>query len=394
MSREDNPPRRRLWPWVLAVAAIAALGLAIGLRRGTPPSVEVARAARKDLVVPILSDGTLEPPSGGELRAPQPATVAEIRVAEGARVPKGTPLLRLDDPELSAHALEARVEVQRLLAERARAAAELEQARRLEAARRKTLESDARLLAEKAFARAAFEADEQALREASDRVRSAQAMLLSLDGSGNARLQLAEASARELERRLSELVPRAPLDGIVYGLPRKVGEAVAAGQVVASVSDPGHARLRARVDQPDLPRIAVGQRLTVTFDGLPGKRWEGRVSQVSPGVREVGGREVGEVLGEISDAAGALPPNASVNVEIVAGEKKGALVVPRGALLGEGAKRSVFVLRDGRAHRQDVSVGLIGINEVEVTAGLSEGDAVLLPGATPLVEGERVAARK
>jgi len=38
-----------------------------------------------------------------------------------------------------------------------------------------------------------------------------------------------------------------------------------------------------------------------------------------------------------------------------------------------------------------VSVGLIGLNEVEVTSGLAERDVVLLPGATPLSDGLRVA---
>ena len=61
--------------------------------------------------------------------------------------------------------------------------------------------------------------------------------------------------------RVAALTVRAPFDGVVYGLPRRVGETVSAGQVVANVIDPQHRRLRARVDQPDLPRIAVGQRL-------------------------------------------------------------------------------------------------------------------------------------
>jgi len=107
----------------------------------------------------------------------------------------------------------------------------------------------------------------------------------------------------------------------------------------------------------------------------------------------VGGRQVGEVLGEISDPTSRLPPNASVNVQIVVGEKKGALVVPRAALQRDGERRFVWILQNGRARRRDVKVGLVGLTEVEVTSGLADGDRVLMSGAVPLSEGLRVAAR-
>jgi membrane fusion protein (multidrug efflux system) len=137
-----------------------------------------------------------------------------------------------------------------------------------------------------------------------------------------------------------------------------------------------------------MPRIAdVG-------DDLPGRRWEGTVSLAAPGVREVAGREVGEVTGEISDPDATLPPNASVNVQIVVGEKKSVLTIPRAALYRDGARHFVYRLEDGRARRRDVTLGLVGINEVEVASGLSEGDRVILPGAaTPLSDGLRVLTR-
>jgi membrane fusion protein (multidrug efflux system) len=148
------------------------------------------------------------------------------------------------------------------------------------------------------------------------------------------------------------------------------------------------------VDQPDLPRVSVGQRLIVTFDGLPDRRWEGRVLAVSPGVREAAGREVGEVLGEISDKTLSLPPNASVNVQIVTGEKHSVSTVPRAALFRDGDRRFVYRLEDGRAQRRDVSIGLVGLNDVEIAGGLKENDVVILPGTVPLSDGLRVRTAK
>lgn len=380
------------WRWAIGTAVVLAVVLAFVAFRGPAGmSAATARAERKNLVVPILSDGSLEPPPGGELRAPEAATVASIPAREGDHVARGDPLVVLENPELTQSALAARSASAQLTDEKIRAAGELEQARRDAAHAKEVFEADGRLIKETAIPRATFEADELAWRQSAEKLRTAEARYASLAGSaGESRLDLARASERELARRVAALTVRSPADGIVYGLPRKTGETVRAGELVASVGDPAHLRIRARVDQPDLPRIAVGQRLVVSFDGLPDKRWDGRVLAVSPGVREAAGREVGEVIGEIADPGRSLPPNASVNVQIVTGEKAGALAIPRAALFRDGQKRFVYRLEDGRARRQDVSVGLVGLNDVEITAGLKDNDTVILPGTLPLSDGVRV----
>jgi multidrug efflux pump subunit AcrA (membrane-fusion protein) len=332
--------------------------------------------------VPILSDGTLEPPAGGELRAPEAATVAAIPAREGEPVAKGATLVVLQSPELTQSALQARSTAAQLSEEKIRAVGDLEQQKRESARAKETFEADARLLKESAIPRATYQTDELAYRQAAESLRVAQARFESLAGSGagRSRLELAEEAARELERRVTALTVRAPIEGIAYLLPRKTGETVAAGQVVASVADP--------------PRVAIGQRLIVTFDGLPDRRWEGKVLAVSAGVREASGREVGEVLGEISDKPLSLPPNASVNVQIVVGERHGVLTIPRAALFRDGNRRFVYCLEEGRARRREVSIGLIGLNDVEITDGLRESDAVILPGTLPLSDGLRVTTAK
>ena len=174
--------------------------------------------------------------------------------------------------------------------------------------RREVVEADARLLEAGAITRAAAETDERALAQADDRFRAARERLTGLEGSGS-RLALAERAAEESRAPRGALSVHAPSAGVVYGLPRRAGEAVAAGQVVASVIDPERRRLRARVDQPDLPRIATGQRLLVGFDGLPRERWEGKVTAVAPGLREVGRPRSGRGPGRDRRSAGhAFPP--------------------------------------------------------------------------------------
>src|SRR5439155_310818 len=162
------------------------------------------------LVVPVLCDGILEPGAGGEVRASQPATVASLPVADGARVSAGDVLLTLSNPEIAQRARDAR------------------------------------------SAAAGLSAELAATRSEAD-----------------------------------------------------------------SLADNAFRRVRIRIDEPDLPRIAPGQLLTLTFDGLPGQSWAGRVMEVSPALREEGGRRVGDVGGVIEDRGALLPGNASVNVSVV-----------------------------------------------------------------------------
>ena len=384
------------WRWGLGLLVLALLaGVFAAFSRPKGPSVQTASVRRGDLVVPVQCDGTLEPPPGGELRAADAATVAQVYVRNGDRVRTGLPLVRLENAELARKALDARSEALRLESERATAAADLSELDRKEKQAAKVFEADGRLLAGGAITRMAYEQDELALSEARDRSRAARARLAAFEGAAGdaaSRLELARQSAADLERRVEALTVRAPADGQVYGLPRRAGEAVVAGQVVANVIDPEHRRLRARVDQPDLPQTAAGQRLVVTFDGLAGERWEGKVTFVDPGLRDVGGREVGEVLGEVADPKSKLPSNAAVDVQIVTGEKKGELVAPRASVFRDGEKRYVYVLDGGRARRREVTVGLVGLTEVEVVSGLTEKDVVILPGATTLSDGLRVRA--
>jgi HlyD family secretion protein len=387
---------RPAWRWGLALGAVAALVVLVAaVSRPKGPSVQTAAVRRGDLLVPVQCDGTLEPPPGGELRAADAATVAELLAKNGDRVLSGAPLVRLENTELSRKALDARSEALRVEGERAAASADADELERQERHAAKIFEGDGRLLSSGAITRMTFEQDELSLSQTRDRLRAARARLAALEGATQgapSRIELARRSAADLERRVAALTVRAPADGLVYGLPRRVGEPVAAGAVVANVIDPAHRRLRARVDQPDLPQTAVGQRLIATFDGLPRERWEGRVTFVDPGLREVGGREVGEVLGDVADPQAKLPSNAAVDVQIVTGEKSGALVVPRASVFRDGERRYVYIFDAGRARRRDVTVGLLGLTEVEIVGGLAEKDTVILPGATALSDGVRVRA--
>src|SRR5664279_2507509 len=97
------------WRWGLALLVLALLaGVFAAFSGPKGPTVQTASVRHGDLVVPVQCDGTLEPPPGGELRAADAATVAQLYVRNGDHVRTGTPLVRLENTELARKALDAR----------------------------------------------------------------------------------------------------------------------------------------------------------------------------------------------------------------------------------------------------------------------------------------------
>jgi HlyD family secretion protein len=150
--------------------------------------------------------------------------------------------------------------------------------------------------------------------------------------------------------------------------------------------------VRVYVDEPELGRVAVGQPVTITWDALPGRRWQGTVERKPSTIQTLGSRQVGEVLVSIVNEGHALVPGANVNAEIRAASVDNAIVIPKETLRHDSQGDYVYALKDGAIERRNVKRGIASITQVQITEGLNEGDAVALPGDVPLKPGDRVTA--
>ena len=96
-----------------------------------------------------------------------------------------------------------------------------------------------------------------------------------------ARLQQAKEVLAVAETRLGYATLASPLSGVVLSKNVEPGEFVAAGTPLVTVGDLENVWLRAYINETDLGRVKVGQRVRVTADTYPGKRYEGRVSFIA-----------------------------------------------------------------------------------------------------------------
>jgi len=181
----------------------------------------------------------------------------------------------------------------------------------------------------------------------------------------------------------------APFSGTVYQLPVKAGGYVNGGELLVQVANLEKVRVRAFVDEPEIGRLAKGQRVEIKWDAIPGRTWDGTLTRVPTSVTMVGTRTVGEITSEIDNSDRKLLPNVNVNVSIISARHDNALTVSREAVHDVDGKRYVYKIADEKLLAQEVQTGLSSLTRVEVLKGIPEGALIALGAinAQPLRNG-------
>jgi HlyD family secretion protein len=408
LTNNSNPPSPRRWLWfVLALAAL--LILLYSYFHQTPLKVRAAVVRQGPIRSVVSTNGKVEPIQNFEAHAPIATTVKKLLVKEGDHVRKGQLLLQLDDDDIRTQAARAQAQVKTAQADQASLKtggtqeevltlnSQLVKARSARDVSQRSLEALQRLQQEGA-------ASPGEVRQAQDTLQRAQADVNLLEQKQKerysqpevARIQAqgaeAQAAYDAAEEALRKSSVRAPFDGIVYSLPVKVGTFVQAGDLLLQEADLSKVLVRAFVDEPDVGRLQVGQKVEVTWDAIPGRMWTGLVNMVPATVKLRVSRNVGETTCLIDNQDLRLLPNINVGVTIVVAEHNNVLTLQRDALRMDDTKPYVFRIVGDRVKRQDVQFSLQNLTRVEITSGLSEGETVALPAeeSKPISDGAMV----
>jgi HlyD family secretion protein len=202
----------------------------------------------------------------------------------------------------------------------------------------------------------------------------------------------AQAAYEAAEDALRKSSVRAPFDGIVYTLPVKQGAYVQTGDLLLQEGDLSKMLVRTFVDEPDIGRLANGQKIEVTWDALPGRIWNGTVSTIPSTVKLHGARNVGEVTCSVDNHDLRLLPNVNVGVTVITAEHSNVLTLLREAVRMDDTKPYVYQVVNGLLQRRDVEISLQNLTQVEVTSGLPEHSLVALSStdSKPLTDGAPV----
>jgi HlyD family secretion protein len=363
----------RFLPWLAVMALL--VGVVWYVTRPSPLSVQLVKVERGvvEATVNNTRAGTVKACRRAKLAASSGGQIEELLVKKGQRVKEGQVLLELWDKDLQAQ--------ERLAQEQLATAQTQEQQACVQADLAEKEAGRARQLKEKGFISA----------EGLDQRISASKV--SRAGCEVARSQIEQSKSRIAVARagLQRMVLRAPFDGIVADISGELGE-------YATPSPPGIPTLpaidliddscmfvSAPIDEVDAAHIKMGQAARITLDAVKGRSFAGKVKRVAPYVLEIE-KQARTVEVEVEFVEPPTSENLlvgySADVEIVHSSHANVLRIPTQALLPsqtmQEGKRVLLYRADGVLEERIVTTGLANWVQTEITAGLNEGDQIVI----------------
>jgi len=392
-----------LWShrWFVLVAALScAVAGWQGARVLLGPAVVVDQVKRGNLVETVVASGHVETPFRVEIGSQITGTVEDVLVQEGQQVTKGQALISLDDRELKAAVVQAQGAVDQAEA-RVRQIVELT----LPSAREALAQAQANLLnAQQTFDRtsklfnsgfathAALDDAQKTLDVARIQVRTAELQVYTADTNGSdyvmaqTQLNQARANLQTAASRLSYATIAAPRDGVLISRSVERGTVAQPGRALLVLAPTGETQLVLQIDERNLGRIALGQHALASADAFPNQRFDAVISYVNPGVDIT--RASVEVKLVVPQPPDYLRQDMTVSVDIESARRDQALVVPvRSVYDMLSGSPWIMGVRDGRAIKQPVTLGIRGNSDVEILSGAAEGD-LAVPVTANLLTGQ------
>ncbi len=396
---DDHQRRRKGWRYLVGAALLALIVAGLW---PAPLPVETATARRTDLAATVNEEGVTQVRHRYVVSSPVSGQLRRITLKPGAAVVANDTVLAVLEPAVgdildnrSRAQAEARVraaesQVAQAEANRDRAAAAYELTR-TEAARQRTLARD-RLVSQQEL-----DIAENRERTAAQEDRAA-AFALQV-----ARYELEQARA-VLQRGQTDpadgtvLMPiTSPVSGRVLRVFQESARIVTGGTPLLEVGDPTDLEVRIEVLSRDGVAIAPGAR--VWLDQWGGERpLKAQVRLVEPaaftkisalGVEEQRVNVLADLITPI-DERSTLGDGYRVEARIERDRRANVLTVPAGALFQRDGRWRTFVVEGGRAREREVNTGLSNGVTTEVTAGLNEGDTVVVYPGDRVADGSRV----
>jgi HlyD family secretion protein len=175
-----------------------------------------------------------------------------------------------------------------------------------------------------------------------------------------------------------------------------VGTPVGAGTAIATIVDTSALGLLADVDETDVLLVTAGVKAQVELDAAPGASYDAAVGSVDilPTTSARGGVAYHVRLalgpGRYTDGRPAPTPRPGMSAvaHLAVREAHDVVTVPAAAVVRADGRDAVWVVRDGKASRVVVTLGVQGPDKVQVVSGLAQGDRVVVKGADRVKPGQ------
>ncbi len=381
---------------IVLIAAVTGTALALRSKTEIDPS-KLAKVERGNLARSVVATGKIEPLAKVEIKSKASGLVEKIYADYGDHVKQGQVLVELDKEELSARVREARATL--LAAQAAQEAAQATYERNKVEAEgpdlpflKSDMDRARQLHSEGLIARPVIENAEKAYQLGLNRQMSAQrTVAVSRAEISRTKAQIAQAQAalEQAEEDLRNSTIVSPMDGLVLSRDVEVGDAVSSilvlgsqATLVMTLGDVSEVYVKGKVDEADISKVYLGQPARIVVESLKDKKFEGKVTKISPLGVEKDNVTTFEVKVSIQNPTGELKANMTANAEILLEEKHNVLMIPEVAVIYDKDRKTFIEIPDPKADkgRRKISARL-GISngvKTEMLEGLKEGDQVIL----------------
>ena len=184
-----------------------------------------------------------------------------------------------------------------------------------------------------------------------------------------------------------------PLDGVVISTIAKEGQTVNANQttpLIVQIADLSKLEINMQIAEGDLPKVKTGMKVRYSILANPNKKFDGIISSIDPamttlsdGVKNTQNSQKNEAVYYyakilVDNSNNFLKIGMTTENEIVIEEVKDAIYLQKNAIIKEGDKFFVKILKDEKPIKKEVKVGISDGFYSEIKSGISQNDDIIL----------------
>ncbi|MEA4848634.1 MAG: efflux RND transporter periplasmic adaptor subunit [Clostridiaceae bacterium] len=206
--------------------------------------------------------------------------------------------------------------------------------------------------------------------------------------SAKAQVNQAAAALELAKSQLDNAVVKSPINGIVATRSIEVGELAGSTGIAMSVIDLSSVFVDINATEDMINKIRLGDTVGVIIKAAGDNPFTGEVTNISPAADPK--TQSYPVRIKIDNSSETLKGGMFAEIRMVLDKASGILAVPISAVIDEGGKKYVYILKGDSAEKREVSTGLSDDEFIAITKGLSEKEAVIVKGQELIQDGSKV----
>ena len=203
--------------------------------------------------------------------------------------------------------------------------------------------------------------------------------------NAKAAVDAAQSQVGLARRSLEYAIVIAPISGVVSERTANLGEYVSPQQKVATIVNMNPVRVRIDIPEQAIPRVRVGESVSIRVSAYPDRNFAGHIARVSPNVSATS--RTLTVEAEVQNPNGELKPGQFATVRILLPQSEPAVLVPQRAVRQVSGATYVFVIKNGRAEQRLVQTGQIEGDLIEINSGVAADEIVATSNVDQLSDG-------